>query len=86
MAWLPDSTLFVTDGYANTRVVKFDADGNFLLAWGEPGNPPNDTRPSRFNAVHGIAIDPIRAASTSPTARPAHPGLQRERRVICTSS
>ena len=58
LAWLPDSTLFVTDGYANTRVVKFDAEGNFVLAWGEPGNPPNDTRPSRFNAVHGIAIDP----------------------------
>jgi hypothetical protein len=58
LAWLPDSTLFVTDGYANTRVVKFDADGNFLLTWGEPGNPPNDTRPGRFNAVHGIAIDP----------------------------
>ncbi len=58
LAWLPDSTLFVTDGYANTRVVKFDAQGNFLLAWGEPGTPPNDTRPSRFNAVHGIAIDP----------------------------
>lgn len=58
LAWLPDSTLFVTDGYANTRVVKFDANGNFLLTWGEPGNPPNDTRPGRFNAVHGIAIDP----------------------------
>lgn len=58
LAWLPDSTLFVTDGYANTRVVKFDADGNFLLTWGESGNPPNDTRPSHFNAVHGIAIDP----------------------------
>jgi len=58
LAWLPDSTLFVTDGYANTRVVKFDSDGNFLLTWGEPGDPPNDTRPGRFNAVHGIAIDP----------------------------
>jgi peptidylamidoglycolate lyase len=58
LAWLPDSTLFVTDGYANTRVVKFDAEGNFLLTWGEEGNPPNDTRPGYFNAVHGVVIDP----------------------------
>jgi len=58
LAWLPDSTLFVTDGYANTRVVKFDSDGNFLLTWGEAGTPPNDTRPGYFNAVHGVVIDP----------------------------
>ena len=25
--WLPDGTMFVTDGYGNTRVVKFDKDG-----------------------------------------------------------
>jgi hypothetical protein len=29
LAWLPDSTMFVSDGYANTRVVKFDKDGKF---------------------------------------------------------
>ncbi len=58
LAWLPDSTMFVTDGYANTRVVKFDADGNFLLTWGEEGSPPNDTRPGYFNAVHGVVVDP----------------------------
>jgi peptidylamidoglycolate lyase len=58
LAWLPDSTLYVTDGYANTRVVKFDSEGNYLLAWGEEGTPPNDTRPGYFNAVHGIVIDP----------------------------
>jgi len=58
LAWLPDSTLFVTDGYANTRVVKFDQNGEFLLTWGKEGNPPNDTRPGYFNAVHGIVVDP----------------------------
>ncbi len=58
LAWLPDSTLFVADGYANSRVVKFDRDGNFLLTWGEKGSPPNDTRPGYFNAVHGIQVDP----------------------------
>jgi peptidylamidoglycolate lyase len=58
LAWLPDSTLFVSDGYANTRVVKFDKDGKFLLAWGEKGTPPNDTRPGTFDAVHGVQADP----------------------------
>ena len=58
LTWLPDSTLFVADGYANSRVVKFDRDGNFLLTWGEEGSPPNDTRPGYFNAVHGIQVDP----------------------------
>ena len=58
LAWLPDSTMFVADGYANTRVVKFDKNGKYLMAWGEKGTPPNETRPGYFNGVHGIAIDP----------------------------
>ena len=58
LAWLPDGTMFVSDGYANTRVVKFDKDGKFLLQWGEKGNPPNDTRPGMFSAVHGVQVDP----------------------------
>jgi 6-bladed beta-propeller len=57
IAWLPDGTFFVSDGYVNTRVVKFDKDGKFVKAWGEKGNPPNETRPSYFNTVHAIAID-----------------------------
>jgi peptidylamidoglycolate lyase len=58
MAWLPDSTLYVSDGYANTRVVKFDKDGKFLMTWGEKGTPPNDTKPGTFDAVHGVVVDP----------------------------
>ena len=57
LAWLPDSTMFVADGYLNTRVVKFDKNGKYLMAWGEKGNPPNETRPGYFNGVHGVAID-----------------------------
>ena len=58
LAWLPDSTTYVSDGYANTRVVKFDAEGKFLLTWGQKGTPPNDTRPGTFDAVHGVVVDP----------------------------
>jgi len=56
LAFLPDA-MFVADGYANTRVVKFDHDGNYLMSWGEAGNPPNETRPGYMNNVHGVAVD-----------------------------
>jgi len=52
IAWLPDGTFFISDGYTNTRVVKFDRNGKFLLTWGTPG-----TGPSQFNTVHSIDID-----------------------------
>ena len=59
IAFLPDGTFFISDGYTNTRVVKFDPDGNFLMTWGEPGGGRGvgETRPGYFNTVHGIAID-----------------------------
>ena len=58
MAWLPDGTFFVADGYVNTRVVKFDKDGKYLMAWGQKGDNGKETRPGYFNNVHGIAVDP----------------------------
>jgi peptidylamidoglycolate lyase len=56
ITWLPDGTFFVADGYANTRVVKFDKNGKYLMAWGEKGTPP-EKRPGYFNNVHGVAVD-----------------------------
>jgi hypothetical protein len=57
IAWLPDGTFFVSDGYVNTRVVKFDKTGKFLMTWGQKGTPPNEKRPSYMNTVHAIVID-----------------------------
>jgi DNA-binding beta-propeller fold protein YncE len=59
LAWLPDSTLFVADGYNGTRVAKFDKEGKFLLTWGQRGEAGKETRPGYFNTVHGIAADPV---------------------------
>ena len=52
VAWLPDGTFFISDGYINTRVVKFDKDGKYLMTWGTPG-----TGPGQFNLPHAIDID-----------------------------
>lgn len=52
VAVLTDGSFFVSDGYANTRVMKFAADGTFLLTWGMPGKEPG-----QFNVPHGIAAD-----------------------------
>lgn len=52
IAFLPDGSFFVTDGYVNTRVVKFDKHGKFLMTFGTPGNGPG-----QFNLPHAIAID-----------------------------
>jgi hypothetical protein len=57
VAWLPDGTFFVSDGYVNTRVAKFDRNGKFLMDWGMKGNPPRETRPSYMNTVHAVVVD-----------------------------
>ncbi len=44
--------LFVSDGYANSRVHKYTPDGQHIMSWGGPG-----TDPGQFNIVHNIATD-----------------------------
>jgi DNA-binding beta-propeller fold protein YncE len=44
--------LFISDGYGNSRVHKYDPKGRHLLSWGEPG-----TDPGCFNLPHNIATD-----------------------------
>jgi streptogramin lyase len=55
IAWLPDGTFYISDGYDNSRVMKFDKNGKFLLMWGTKGSDPG-----QFNLVHGVAIGPDR--------------------------
>lgn len=52
IAWLPDGTFFITDGYVNTRVVKFDKNGKYIMTWGTKG-----AGHGQFNLPHSIAID-----------------------------
>jgi DNA-binding beta-propeller fold protein YncE len=52
LAWLPDGSFFVADGYVNSRVVKFDANGKYLASWGTKG-----TAPGQFDVPHAIDVD-----------------------------
>src|SRR5262249_6944728 len=44
--------IYITDGYGNSRVLKFDKYGKFLLTWGTKGSGPG-----QFDLPHTIAID-----------------------------
>lgn len=48
----PDGSFYVSDGYGNSRVVKFSADGHYLFEWGKKG-----TKQSEFQTPHGIDLD-----------------------------
>lgn len=52
VAPLPDGSFYVSDGYQNTRVMKFTAEGKFEFQWGTPGQAPG-----AFKLPHGIAVD-----------------------------
>jgi len=45
--------IYITDGYGNSRVHKFDPSGRYLFSWGEPG-----TDPGCFNLPHAVVADP----------------------------
>ena len=44
--------VYVSDGYGNSRVHKYDPRGRHLFSWGAPG-----TDPGAFNLPHNIATD-----------------------------
>jgi DNA-binding beta-propeller fold protein YncE len=52
VAWDPAGNSFIADGYGNSRVMKFDRDGNWVKEWGKRG-----TAPGEFHTLHSIATD-----------------------------
>jgi streptogramin lyase len=47
-----DGSIYVADGYGNSRIAKFNRDGNLVKHWGERG-----ARPGEFNTPHNMVID-----------------------------
>jgi hypothetical protein len=56
IAWLPDGTFFISDGYGGKRVAKFDPSGKFLTEWGAEPKDPANPGPNEWNTVHSIAV------------------------------
>lgn len=47
-----DGSFYVSDGYGNSRVVKFSKEGKYLFEWGKKGDKPGE-----FHTPHGIDLD-----------------------------
>lgn len=47
-----DGSFYVSDGYGNSRVVKFDSAGHYVMEWGAPGSGEG-----QFNIPHAIDLD-----------------------------
>ncbi|HEY5691129.1 MAG TPA: hypothetical protein VIS49_06715, partial [Cyclobacteriaceae bacterium] len=56
----PDGSFYVSDGYGNSRVVKYSKDNSFLFDWGKNGPDRilnKGTNAGEFNTPHGIDLD-----------------------------
>ena len=51
-AFAPNGDFYVSDGYKNARIIKFNRDGEYLTHWGRPG-----TGDGEFNLVHDVCLD-----------------------------
>jgi sugar lactone lactonase YvrE len=52
VTWDPQGNIFISDGYVNSRVAKFDGNGDWVKSWGEKGSAPG-----QFDTPHSIAAD-----------------------------
>lgn len=52
VTWDPAGNIYISDGYVNSRIAKFDKNGDWVKSWGERGREPG-----QFNLVHSIASD-----------------------------
>jgi DNA-binding beta-propeller fold protein YncE len=59
VTWDPQGDIFISDGYINSRVAKYDKSGDWVKSWGVPV-PAEDRaapKPGQFNTPHSIAAD-----------------------------
>ncbi len=52
ITFAPKGRIFISDGYANARVLEYTADGKKVREWGSAG-----TGPGQFNLPHSIVVD-----------------------------
>ena len=52
IGWDADDNIYVSDGYVNSRVAKFDKHGNWIKSWGTYG-----TGPGQLRLPHNMQVD-----------------------------
>ncbi|HZP34839.1 MAG TPA: peptidyl-alpha-hydroxyglycine alpha-amidating lyase family protein [Candidatus Acidoferrales bacterium] len=52
VTWDSEGNIYITDGYVNSRVAKYDKNGNWVKSFGEPGKGPG-----QFHLPHAIVAD-----------------------------
>jgi len=59
IAFDSDDNIYISDGYINSRVAKYDKHGNWIKSWGSRGRSGEhaDQNPGQFNIPHNIGID-----------------------------
>src|ERR1700674_809013 len=54
VGWDPQGNIFVSDGYCNNRVVKYDKNGRFVA---QAGSEKAGKEPGQFSLPHGLQVD-----------------------------
>jgi len=59
VAWDSDDNIYISDGYVNSRIAKFDKHGNWIKSWGQFGRGGDhaNENPGSINNPHNIQID-----------------------------
>ncbi len=59
VAWDSNDNIYVSDGYVNSRIAKFDKNGNWIKSWGSFGRGGDhaNENPGMINNPHNIQID-----------------------------
>ena len=52
VTWDLEGNIFISDGYINSRIAKYDKNGDWVKQWGKPGKGPGE-----FDIPHNIASD-----------------------------
>jgi hypothetical protein len=52
VTWDAHGNIFISDGYINSRIAKYDKNGDWVKQWGDRGSKPGE-----FNTPHSISAD-----------------------------
>ena len=76
VTWDSEGNIYITDGYVNSRVAKYDKNGDWVKSWGEPG-----TGPGQFHLPHAIVADRNNNLYVGRPHQPPHSGLRYRRQI-----